>query len=209
MNFPAHAYVALQVAGDDPGLVFGAILPDLTAIAGVRFDRELPAAVLAGRRLHHRTDECFHDSAGFRAGAGGLRVALRGHGMASGPSRAGAHLGYELLLDTFLPWNDAASRALDDGLAHGSELAAGLDPDARRRWTLLLGRLREADWSAMSAMTDTVVAERIEVVLSRRPRLALPIGARDAVTAAVAAARPGVGQASGHVLVSVLAAVRR
>jgi acyl carrier protein phosphodiesterase len=193
LNFPAHAHVARLAGGDRPALLFGVVLPDLIGMAGVRFDRALPSEVEAGRQLHHRSDEHFHDHPAFRDGVAELRRALRAGGFPSGPSRAGAHLGYELLLDTCLPWDDALAEALRDALRVGVDLSSGLpDPSARVRWTATLDRLAAVRWSQLATTTDVELGERVASILSRRPRLALPAGGDTIVAQALAEVRQQV-----------------
>src|SRR5438067_700665 len=99
MNFLAHAAVASS-HDRDPEFILGAVLPDLLPMAGVAVARhDLPAQVQAGWRFHHRTDDAFHAAAAFRAGVQALRTDLRGTPLETGPRRAVAHVGWELLLD--------------------------------------------------------------------------------------------------------------
>jgi len=207
LNFPAHAHVARLAVGDDPAVLFGAVLPDLTGMAGGRFELALPEPVEAGRRLHHRADEQFHEAPAFRAGVADLREALAAAGLASGPSRAAAHLGYELLLDTCLPWDDALSSSLGAALATGADLAAGLEEPGRLRWTGLLTRLAGVRWSALATTADPELAQRIEAILGRRPRLALPPGSTPAVTEALAGARSAVARESAGLFAGAAAAL--
>jgi acyl carrier protein phosphodiesterase len=208
LNFPAHAHIARLAVGDDPAVLFGAVLPDLTGMAGARFERTLPDAVEVGRLLHHRADERFHDHPAFRSGVAALRSALREQGFGSGPSRAGAHLGYELLLDTCLPWDDALPGALTDALTLGAGLAGGLpDAVARLRWTSLLGRLRGVQWSNLATTSDAELAARVQAILSRRPRLALPDAGDLVVAVALTAARPGIERDSEALFTGVAAAL--
>ena len=99
MNFLAHAAVARR-HDDDPAFVLGAVLPDLLPMAGIRLTRDdVPAAVAAGWRSHHHADAAFHESMAFREGVHALRTDLRTTALATGPRRAVAHVGWELLLD--------------------------------------------------------------------------------------------------------------
>jgi acyl carrier protein phosphodiesterase len=205
LNFPAHAYVARVAVGDDEAVLFGAMLPDLANMAGRRFELVLPDDVEAGRQLHHRADERFHEHPAFRSGVGRLRTSLRADGLATGPSRAGAHLGYELVLDTCLPWDDGLAGALSGALAYGAVLASALPGEAKARWTTLLERLASVAWAGLTETSDDELAGRVDGILSRRPRLALPPGRQATVARALSGARPGIERDSGAVFAAVVA----
>jgi hypothetical protein len=96
------------------------------------------------------------------------------------------------LLDTCLPWDQSLSLALDGAFAVGADLVPGLPVATRTRWSALLERLQGVQWSSLSTTTDGELAERIVVILARRPRLALPPGSGGVVTEVLAAARHGV-----------------
>src|SRR5947209_12566064 len=135
MNFLAHAAVARR-HDDDPAFVLGAVLPDLLPMAGVHVDRAaVTPRVAAGWRSHHRADAAFHESAVFRHGVHALRTDLRTTPLATGPRRAVAHVGWELLLDDVVAGDAAAVGAFRDALAAGRGLVD--DP----RWRDLLDRL--------------------------------------------------------------------
>ncbi|HEY2330644.1 MAG TPA: hypothetical protein VGH94_01875 [Acidimicrobiales bacterium] len=207
LNFPAHAHVVRLAIGEDPALLFGAMLPDLVNMAGERFQLDLPDEVEAGRRLHHRADECFHDTAAFRDGVGRLRAALRAQGLGSGPSRAGAHLGYELVLDTCLPWDEALASDLTRALAFGAELATRLSARPRAAWVPVLNRFAAVRWIGLASTTDEELAHRVEGILSRRPRLALPPGGCDSVATALTAVRPTIADTSEELFAEVAVAL--
>ena len=196
MNFPSHAWVAFTVGVDGPEELLGCMLPDLTQLVGVHFGDEVPAAVDRGRRLHHLADAAFHDHPAFRAGVSLLRRDLRDAGLATGPRRAAAHVGYELLLDGAVPWDAAAADAFDAALEAGHRLPTPSgDPLAGERWRHLVARLRGANIPTRSSAVDEL-AERFEMILHRRPRLALARDDRPAVLAAMAAAEPIIRQAA-------------
>jgi hypothetical protein len=169
VNYLGHVAVALATGRDDPSFILGAALPDLASMVGVRFDRRrLPDAVGDGVLCHLAADEAFHALPAFRDGSAALRLDLRAIGLATGPTRAIGHAGWELLLDgTFVggPVEVAYRLALDGAEA----VLDALEPAGQRRWMGLLARrpvppLRydEPAW----------VADRLHAMLNRRPRLA-------------------------------------
>ena len=208
MNFPSHAWVAFTVGVGGPEELLGCMLPDLAQLVGVRFGGEVPAAVDRGRRLHHHADAAFHDHAAFRSGVSALRRDLRSSGLATGARRAAAHVGYELLLDGAVPWDVPASDAFDAALAAGHVLPdPGNDPAAGARWRDLVVRLRGASIPTHSSDVDEL-AERVEMILRRRPRLALGPHDRPAVLAALAAAEPDVTRSAPRLFDELVAHLR-
>jgi hypothetical protein len=164
VNFLAHAEVARR-SGGDADFVLGAVLPDLLPMAGVRLSRDdVPAAVAAGWAEHHRADAAFHASPTFAAGVGALRTDLRRTSLGTGPRRAAAHVGWELLLD------DAVGGASETVEAFRAALARGRTISDDRSWHGLLDRF-ERIRPVVSTPTDEV-ARRVQRACSRRPRLA-------------------------------------
>lgn len=191
MNFLAHAAVARQ-ASDDPAFVLGAVLPDLLPLAGVRLDRSsVTAGVAAGWASHHRVDAAFHAHPTFQAGVHELRTGLRSTPLATGPRRAAAHVGWELLLDDAIAGDVATVDAFRAALEHGRLVLD--DP----RWIALLDRF--ASLRPSGPADAVVLAERVHRACARRPRLAFAAEHVDPVAVvlerhrrAVAAAAPAL-----------------
>lgn len=167
MNFLAHAAVAARY-DDDPSFVLGAALPDLLPLIGARLDREtLPGRVRDGWMAHHRADAAFHEHPEFVRGVSALRVDLRATGLGTGPRRAAAHVGWELLLDE-------AVMADEDGVtAFRAAVRAGRDVLDDRRWHGLVDRISEL--RPAPPQSPDVIAERVQRACSRRVRLAFDI----------------------------------
>jgi hypothetical protein len=184
MNFLAHAHVARQApAGDDPAYVLGAVLPDLLPMAGIRLDRSsVPDAVADGWRSHHVADAAFHAHRTFVDGVGALRTDLRRTDLGTGPRRAVAHVGWELLLDDAVSEDAATVAAFRAALAFGVELTE--DPV----WAGFLDRF--AGIRAAPPADITVVTERVQRAVGRRPRLAFGDEHRGPVAAVLADHRP-------------------
>ncbi|MCU1486919.1 MAG: hypothetical protein JWN67_3665 [Actinomycetia bacterium] len=164
VNFLAHAAVARR-ADPSPAFVLGAVLPDLLPMAGVRLDRtEVPDDVAAGWAEHHRADAAFHTSLTFVSGVGALRTDLRATDLTTGPRRAAAHVGWELLLDDAVAGDLATIDGFRAALHEGRRISD--DP----RWHGLLDRFAAIRPSAPS--DTSVIAERVQRACSRRPRLA-------------------------------------
>lgn len=165
MNFLAHAEVARRRHGDDVAVVLGSVLPDLLPMAGVQLDRAaMPDAVAAGWRDHHAVDAAFHASRTFTTGVGALRAELRSTPLATGPRRASAHVGWELLLDDVVAGDAALVAVFHEAL----RLGRGLSED--RRWHDLLDRFTQLRPSGPAAAD--VLAARVQRACARRPRLA-------------------------------------
>ncbi len=171
MNYLGHVAVALAGGRSDREFVLGAALPDLASMVGVRFDRSLlPPAVAEGVACHLAADEAFHAHLVFREGSAALRADLRAIGLATGPTRAIGHAGWELLLDGTL-----VGTPVEDAYREGLEVAEvvldAIRPDQRHRWDQLLARLPPP---ALRYDDPAWVADRLFTMLERRPRLALP-----------------------------------
>ncbi|HEX5367282.1 MAG TPA: hypothetical protein VFW63_11555 [Acidimicrobiales bacterium] len=204
MNVLGHAHVALEVAGDEPAWVLGAVLPDLAPAAGVRVDRHaLPEAVAAGLRCHLAADTAFHALPPFVRGAGDIRRALGRRGVTSGPARAVGHAGWELLLDGTLLGSDAAA-AVRRALAAGPLATPAMSAADAGRWATFVHRALRAP--AARYDEPPWVAARLHAVLARRPRLRLPAGHVAVVSTVLAAYQPDVRAAAGDVLRSTATA---
>lgn len=204
MNFLGHTHVALAGGEDDPAFVLGAVLPDLTPMAGIRLvPRRIEGTLGAGVRCHLRADAAFHADARFRAGSRALRVALAERGVESGPARAVGHAGWELLLDGTLVGGDAED-AFHRALAAGDRVGAALDPADRARWDAFLARGRGA--GPLRYDDPAWVADRLHAMLGRRPRLALPAADVATVADVLAAHVPAVAAVAGAVVAATAAA---
>lgn len=175
MNVLGHAFVAERVRPGDDAHTFGAVLPDLASMAGVRIDRADAGgpALAAGVRCHHAADAAFHSQHAFVAGAAALRRDLLAAGLRTGPARAVAHVGYELLLDATLAGGDAddAYRRAFTALATAESTLAVLRPAAHERWRSAVARFatpRRGHDGDPRAIAASLVA-----ILRHRPRLAL------------------------------------
>ena len=164
VNFLAHADVARRT-DPSPDFVLGAVLPDLLPMAGVRLDRSsVPEGVAAGWHDHHRADAVFHASPAFSEGVGALRTDLRRTELTTGPRRAVAHVGWELLLDDAVAGDAALLALFREALDRGRSLTD--DP----RWHGLLDRFAVLRPTGRSE--PLVVAQRAQRACARRPRLA-------------------------------------
>ena len=201
MNFVGHCFVAAWrrgVAASTAPYAFGAMLPDFTAMCGLRGAGVDHALTAEGQALHHETDRAFHHSQAFVALESETLRDLEGRGVRRGTAMAVAHVGVELLLDG---WLLAADR--DRGGAVGSHYLRALDageglvehlrltPLRRRggaprsgegastepeRLRGLIGRLRSYGLDGHEDLD--AIAMRLERALAHRPRLCIePIDA--------------------------------
>lgn len=178
MNFFGHAVVGLWQS-DDARFVLGAMLPDLCGMLGIRAARAQDAtcpALGAGVEFHHRTDAAFHGCDRFIEHCSHTVESLTAQGVGRGTSRAVAHVGTELLLDGLLSDNRDAraiyTRALQLGVDERLSDSMIADREDQLRMHHGLKRLLRAP--IPEAYTEpTFVADRLQYILSSRPRLAM------------------------------------
>ena len=178
MNFFGHAVVGLWES-DDARFVLGAMLPDLCGMLGIRAARPQEAtcaALAAGVEFHYRTDAAFHGCERFVALCSDSVEALTAQGVGRGTARAVGHVGSELLLDGFLSENRAAramySRALSLGVDERLSEAVLSEPGEQKRMHDGLKRLLRAPIPE-AYIEPAFVADRLQWILSSRPRLAM------------------------------------
>jgi len=199
MNFLGHAAVARR-HDDDAAFVLGAVLPDLLPMAGLRLTRDdVPVRVAVGWRSHHHADAAFHESAAFRDGVHALRTDLRATTLTTGPRRAVAHVGWELLLDDTLMADTETIVVFRAALA----LAPSISTDPR--WHVLLDRL--ATIRPGPPATPETLAERVRRAVSRRPRLAFDEALVPSVADVLARHRVRVQAVAPAVLADVAATI--
>jgi hypothetical protein len=181
MNFFSHAVVAAG-RSDDPRWILGSMLPDFMTMAGLRLESVTGDASLErGVAFHHQSDDAFHSAPIFVELMEHAREELEQLGLDSGPAMAIGHVGVELLLDGHLVEQHgviAPYRAAIDAAGHveaslrfaGLEQAQGAD-----RWRRMAERLANAP--VPERYTEPAfVADRLILILSSRPRLAVPAG---------------------------------
>jgi hypothetical protein len=210
VNLLGHTHVALAGGRDDAEWLLGAVLPDLAPMAGVRVRRaDLTGALGDGVRCHLRTDDVFHAHPLFRAASGALLRDLSARDVPRGAARAVAHAGWEMLLDGTLV-GAAAEAAFHRAMADAGHRAAdAMAPDDADRWRGFVDRARAVPRTPARLRYDepSWVADRLHVVLARRPRLALPAGDVAIVADVLAAHVSGVRAAAATVLADTAAAV--
>jgi hypothetical protein len=217
VNFFGHACLAADTR-PDAAFVFGAMLPDLAGMAGLRISEVAHADADAGRRFHYATDAAFHRAAGFSSLCSDATRALTAAGLRRGPARAIGHVGVELLLDGWLASERGVPALYGEALALGPALAPSIVFRVGRGVAPLLelcGRIAPApllelceriaaaphppeDWCAPERLTS-----RLARILGRRPLLALLAGELPAVCGWAARARPDVAAAAPALLEEV------
>jgi len=214
MNFFAHAVVASRVR-QEPRFVLGSMLPDLAAMAGVDASagavRSLADPALAGGvRFHGFCDDVFHGSRAFGEIMLWSRADLAALGVPRGPTLAASHLGAELSLDGWLATDCAGLGAYHEALALlDPEPSSSLDPWLRsREWQRLARRLRDGTLPAKYRAVE-FVAEALERILARRPRLRLDPHSARQVRRHLPALRQRVDAAAAELLDVVLDASRK
>jgi len=210
VNFVGHVQVALLVESsheDRIEVAFGAALPDLASMAGTRLDKAgLSGGVRAGVALHHRTDAVFHSLVEFRAGVQHLAEQLKASGLATGPSRAVAHAGWELLLDGCLLERAGVERDFTAVLDGGPDVADAVSPADPERWRRLLTAMRSERWW-LGYGDPELVARALQRRLSTRSRLSFSVAELPLVAEALVLAKPDVGRAVGPILEGGVAGV--
>jgi hypothetical protein len=175
MNFFGHAWLAAK-RHDAPAFVFGAMLPDLAGMLRLRVETVRDRSLEEGRRFHLATDAAFHRLPAFGRLNRASTRALREAGLRSGPARAVAHVGLELLLDGWIAECHGTPALYQPALSQGPSLLRSVvfrgrqDPaplaDLCRR--IAGARLPPEDWCAPERL-----AARLVRILAPRPRLAL------------------------------------
>lgn len=174
MNFYGHAVVSGWMSASAPRAL-GAMLPDFASMCRGRVHSVEHDEVAAGVSLHHVTDRAFHALAVFRTMTRRTDLYLRDLGVNRGGARATAHVAIELLLDGVLVERGAAAELYLSAIDAAPEVAESIEwraDDHRARWHDLIERLAERGVPRGYADADTV-CDRVTLVLSRRPLLAL------------------------------------
>jgi hypothetical protein len=213
VNVLGHGYVAERVRPGDLAHTFGALLPDLASMARVRLEAGASRAspLAAGIRCHHAADAAFHSHAAFVTGAAAVRRELLAAGLPTGPARAVAHAGYELLLDATLVGGeagDAYRRAFARHATADATLAVLRSGD-HARWRAFVaahdsrGMPRPAH-GVGSGIDVEEIADRLVAILRHRPRLALAAADAPLVVAALARRVEDVRGSAPGLLASVV-----
>ncbi len=198
MNFFGHAAVATWTR-DEPGFVFGAMLPDFATMIGARPPRADDPEITDGIALHHRTDDAFHGSEVFRALQSDALRSLGSLGVRRGPARAVAHVGVEILLDGVLAGDASHREGYVRAVRHAGtvgveEAIAWEHGEERARFAELRDRLER--FGVRTDATANEVAERLHRILTGRRLLALASRELDAVATWVERARPLVRESA-------------
>jgi hypothetical protein len=183
VNIFGHACLAAEVR-PEATFVFGAMLPDLAGMAGLRVASVAHSAADAGRYFHYATDAAFHRAEPFQTLCITATRALGAAGLRRGPARAIGHVGVELLLDGWL----ASEHGVPVLYAEALALTPALSPQIVFR--------READATPLLELCERIataplspdawcepdrLAARLVRILARRPLLALEAGVLPAV----------------------------
>jgi hypothetical protein len=153
------------------------MLPDFATMIGARVPSASHDELAAGIAFHHETDGVFHQAPTFVELQRRARIDLRERGLSRGSALAVAHIGVEILLDTFLAREEDARLAYlealalggGDGVARHINWCSGGEP---MRYEVLRCTLAKRGISADHTDPETVTF-RLERALSGRPRLAL------------------------------------
>jgi len=176
VNFFGHAVMA-AFENDAPRFVLGAMLPDLSTMAGARIERVNDAAIAAGVAHHHRIDHAFHGCAPFVRSCASALETLEARGVSRAAARAVGHVGSELLLDGALSTRSDAlhayARALRDAIEQRDADQVAFRGEAQPvDFHRLLEQLAAAPLPG-AYRDPAFVCSRLERILARRPRLAL------------------------------------
>jgi hypothetical protein len=202
VDFFGHAWLAAEER-PDAAFVFGAMLPDLASMAGLRVRAVDDGVAEAGWRFHHASDAAFHRCRSFAALCVGSASALRAAGVRRGPARAVGHVGVELLLDGWLAAAHGVPALYGEALALGPALAPALAfAEAADAAPLLdvCRRIAAAPGAPDAWCAPARLTERLVRILARRAPLALDPAELPAVSAWAAGARDGVAAAAPALL---------
>jgi acyl carrier protein phosphodiesterase len=201
MNFFAHATVA-RWRSSDPQFALGAMLPDLGGMLGLRLLHAADPLIAQGIEFHHATDAAFHAAPRFVALCSEGLATLGAAGVARGAARAVAHVGSELLLDGELSHDTQACEAYRAalGAARIERLGfADLSDQDSRRVQAAIERLRAAALPESYRDPDFTL-DRLQMILARRPRLALANHELTPVRAYVHALHAQMGEAAPELM---------
>jgi acyl carrier protein phosphodiesterase len=203
VNFLAHAVFA-ERRSSSPAYVLGSMLPDFATMAGLRIASIEHGELREGVDFHHAGDDAFHGAPIFLEMMSDARDQLEELGVSLGPAMAVSHVGIELLLDGWLVENHGAA-SYRDAMRGAEPLADAVTwtrSEGRQRWRRLRSRLVEAP--VPEAYTDCdFVADRLERILSHRPRLALDEGEAEQVHVWAQGARVEVWKRAESLLAQV------
>ena len=205
VNFAAHAAVAARCS-PAVDVRLGAVLPDISAILGVRLRRP-NEALDAGIATHYATDSAFHASGWFTNQMKICSTRLQAAGVGRGPARAAAHVGVELLLDGAVLANDDTFRDVWSQLAAPAALVRdAVHDDERDDWIDRLGQFttRLDPWRYSE---PDYAAARIEGMLRHRPRLRLETGQASIVAVVLRSIASGVAADAEQVVDDIAAVV--
>ena len=169
MNFFGHAVVA-GFSDQEPRFVLGAMLPDFAGMVGARVRVVHDPMLKAGIEHHHRTDAAFHSSPVFVTFMHDTMQALEAVGLARGPARATSHVGIELLLDGLFAHE--ATRVVH--YKRALNVATHMDDLNSIQGLVGIGQLVQRLLSAPipDGYRDVnFVVQRVQTILSPRPRL--------------------------------------
>ncbi len=169
MNYFSHAAVAAGMADSNPRFVLGSMLPDLARLGEFGASAPGDPEVQRGIDFHIRTDALFHDDPTFVRWHRAALERLRANGVATGPLRASAHIGVEMLLDDALARDEESVSAYEASLSFGSENARALFGDVGVEFAGLCALLLER--ARGQHPSEERLALRLGHVLGRRPRL--------------------------------------
>ena len=205
MNFFGHLVIARDHDGRPPWLL-GAMLPDLTVMAGIPGLRGVPGVLGAGVGFHHVTDEVFHGAPAFRELMTRLGRRLAQTGLRRGSARAASHVAIELHLDGVLAADDDARAAFERAMAFATNSALapalGWTTEDADRWSRLCARLQ--DGALVRGYRDAgFVAECVLRILKRRPRLAPDEAHAQRLQDVVAAAAPEARARANELIAAV------
>ena len=204
MNFFAHAVLA-AARREEPEYVLGSMLPDLVGMAGLRLNRIVGDEILAaGVEFHPTTDHAFHGAPIFVDLESSSRDDLEAVGVDMGPAMAIGHVGVELLIDGWLSEVRGVILLYREALKIASAQVAKLSfhdpqPGQRARWQRMCARLVEAPVPE-GYRDPEFVADRLVMILSRRPRLAIPPRQRGLVVEWARRAKPIIARRSPSLL---------
>ena len=181
MNFFAHAVFAAR-RDQDPRWILGSMAPDFATMAGMRLIRVEGDEVLArGVAFHHRSDDAFHGAPIFVELMEEARIELEERGLGFGPAAAIGHVGVELLLDGVMVDSFGVHEGYRQAIAGAGEHEQHMHFhdmgrfESSRRWRMLCTRLAAAPLPEGYREPD-FVADRLIMILSSRPTLAVRPG---------------------------------
>jgi hypothetical protein len=148
------------------------MLPDFCSILSAKITGTAVSELRNGIAYHRQVDELFHECVPFREVSANAFAWLEAEGVSRGAGRALAHVGTELLFDRVLARTPQYGQRYEAALCESIEGIQWAAEGSHAQCSALLAQLRVHGVDLHACSLETL-AQRLQRILARRPRLAL------------------------------------